>query len=111
MVTVALLAVVLGLACVAAAQTLPRLPRDFAFPQGEGSPGTVTFSHGSHVDDKAPACTTCHPGLFRILKPGAPTDGGPMGHKAMEAARQCGACHDDKTTFGLGQCDLCHRGQ
>jgi c(7)-type cytochrome triheme protein len=110
-VTVALVALAFGVACVATAQTLPRLPQDFVFPQGDGSPGKVTFSHASHVDAKRPACTSCHPALFRILQPGTPTGGGAVGHAAMDAQRQCGACHNDKTTFGLGQCDLCHRGQ
>jgi c(7)-type cytochrome triheme protein len=105
----ALVALVGGLASVATAQTLPKLPGDYVFPQGDGSPGTVTFSHGSHVDDTRPACTQCHPAVFRILQRGTPAGGGAIVHAEMEAKRQCGACHDDAKAFGLGQCDLCHR--
>ncbi len=105
------LAVVLaiGVASAAAAGTLPNLPRDFVFPQSDGSPGQVTFSHASHVDEKHPACTGCHPGQFKILKSGATADGSRIVHTAMEAKRYCGACHNDAGAFGLTQCDLCHR--
>jgi c(7)-type cytochrome triheme protein len=105
----AAIALVLGIASVALAGTLPKLPPDFAFPQGDGSPGIVTFSHASHVDDKRPACTGCHPALFKILQPGTTADGSRIVHTSMEAKRYCGACHNDAGAFGLGQCDLCHR--
>jgi c(7)-type cytochrome triheme protein len=107
----AVVALVIGVASVAMAQTLPKLPGDYVFPQGDGSPGKVTFSHGSHVDQKKPVCTGCHPVLFRILKSGTPTDGGRIVHAAMEAKRQCGACHNDAAAFGLGQCEMCHRSE
>lgn len=100
----------LGLATAGLAQTLPRLPLGFAFPRAQGSPGTVTFSHGTHVDEKKPECTVCHPALFRILEKGVPAEGGPIGHASMQAGRQCWACHDDKTAFGPGNCPACHRG-
>ncbi|MBI2217294.1 MAG: hypothetical protein HYU51_08355 [Candidatus Rokubacteria bacterium] len=114
-----MVALVIGIASAAAAQTLPKLPRDYVFPQGDGSPGTVTFSHSTHVDQQKPACTGCHPVLFRILQSGTPVDGGRIVHAAMEAKRQCGACHDDAAppvperprAFGLGQCDMCHRSE
>jgi c(7)-type cytochrome triheme protein len=94
---------------VGLAQTPPRLPQDYPIARGEGSPGQVTFSHQSHVDLRKPDCTACHPSLFKILVKGTPADGGPMGHAAMERGRQCGACHNGKTTFGLDNCALCHR--
>jgi len=99
----------IAFASLGPAQTLPRLPVDFAFPRGDGSPGQVTFSHQSHVDPKRPDCTTCHPALFKILIKGTPAEGGPLGHAAMERGRQCGACHDGKAAFGLDNCPLCHR--
>jgi c(7)-type cytochrome triheme protein len=104
-------AMVLGIPLITSglAQTLPRLPQDFSFPRGEGSPGQVTFSHQSHVDSKRPDCTACHPALFKILTKGTPAEGGPLGHAAMERGRQCGACHNGKSTFGLDNCALCHR--
>ena len=99
----------LGFATLGAAGTLPRLPRDFAFPQGDGSPGTVTFSHPSHVDQKRPDCTGCHPAMFSILEKPRPTAGGPLRHPQMERGAQCGACHDGKAAFGLDNCTMCHR--
>ncbi len=105
------IAVAIGIASAAAAGALPKLPQDFVFPQGDGSPGKVTFSHASHVDEKHPACTGCHPTLFRILKSGAPADGPRIVHAAMEANRQCGACHNERAAFGLTKCEMCHRGQ
>lgn len=101
--------VALALATAGLAQTLPRLPKDFPIPRGEGSPGQVTFSHDSHVDQKRPDCTGCHPALFKILVRGTPTEGGTLGHAAMERGRQCGACHSGKAAFGLDNCPLCHR--
>lgn len=101
--------VALGLAAAVAAGSLPKLPADYALPQGPDSPGVVTFSHASHVDAAKPACTACHPGLFRILAKGSPAQGGPrITHKEMEAGRQCGACHDGKAAHGLDDCASCH---
>jgi c(7)-type cytochrome triheme protein len=102
--------VALALATAALAQTLPVLPKDFPIPRGEGSPGKVTFSHDSHLDKKRPDCTGCHPALFKILARGTPADGGPIRHSRMQAGRQCGACHNDKAAFGLGNCPACHSG-
>jgi c(7)-type cytochrome triheme protein len=99
----------LGLATVGAAGTLPRLPRDFAFPQGDGSPGTVTFSHPTHVDERQPGCTGCHPALFSILEQPRPLAAGALRHARMERGAECGACHDGKAAFGLDNCTMCHR--
>ncbi len=99
----------IGLATLGVAQTLPRLPQDFVFPHGEGSPGNVTFSHQTHVDQKKPECTACHPALFKILEKGNPAEGGPIQHAEMERGRQCGACHNGKAAFGLDDCQFCHR--
>jgi c(7)-type cytochrome triheme protein len=101
-------AAALAFATTALADGLDKLPPDFAFTPGEGSPGKVTFSHGSHVDPKKPGCTTCHPRLFKTLEKGATVDGAPVRHAVMEKGGQCGACHG-KGAFGFDSCDLCHR--
>ena len=97
-----------ALASSAAAGGLDKLPPDYAFKPGEGSPGKVTFSHQSHVDPKKPGCTNCHPRLFRTLEPGTTVDGTPIRHAVMEKGGQCGACHG-KAAFGFDSCDMCHR--
>lgn len=99
----------LGLAALATGG-LPGLPADQALPRGPESPGVVVFSHASHVDARRPDCTTCHPGLFRILEKNALAQGGPrITHEQMEAGRQCGTCHDGKAAHGLEDCAACHR--
>ena len=103
------LAAALSLASAAgAAETLAKLPPDHAFKPGEGSPGTVTFSHASHVDPKKPGCTNCHPKLWKTLEKGATSDGQPIRHAVMEKGGQCGACHG-KGAFNFDSCDMCHR--
>ena len=102
------LLVAVAAATVALAGGLDKLPADYAFPPGEGSPGKVTFSHQSHVDSKKPNCINCHPKLFRTMEKGATFDGAPIKHAVMEKGGQCGACHG-KAAFGFDSCDLCHR--
>jgi len=92
-----------------AAGELPKLPRDCQLPSSGGSPGVVTFSHGSHVDAKQPGCTRCHPALFKTLDKMATADGQAITHKSMEQGRQCGACHGKAAAFGFDSCDMCHR--
>jgi c(7)-type cytochrome triheme protein len=112
-------ALVMVLSVAVTAGPLPNLPRDIGLRQHDGSPAKVTFSHDSHVDGKRPACTGCHPAMFKILKTSGPTAGaaaatGPgaaINHGSMEAGRYCGACHNDRAAFGLDKCDLCHRGE
>jgi c(7)-type cytochrome triheme protein len=103
-------AVALALAAgsAVAAGKLHRLPTDYVFARSEGSPGPVTFSHASHVDDKKPACIACHPRTFRITETGRPQDREPITHARMEKGAACGACHG-KAAFGLDSCDNCHR--
>jgi len=62
---------------------MPKLPPPFAFAQTGDSPGTVTFSHASHVDESAPACR----------------------------GQACGSCHNGQKSFGFDDCTLCHRSQ
>jgi c(7)-type cytochrome triheme protein len=87
---------------------LQRLPPDRALTQGDGSPGTVTFSHGSHVDAAAPSCLQCHPRAFRMLEPGKTASGEPVRHEAMEGGAACGLCHG-KSAFGFESCEYCHK--
>jgi c(7)-type cytochrome triheme protein len=92
----------------AAGGKLQKLPADYVFPRGDGSPGAVTFSHGTHVDTVRPACVACHPRSFRILEAGRTTSRDPIRHDRMEAGAACGSCHG-KAAFGFESCDLCHK--
>ncbi len=104
---------VITLLAVAASATLvagplPRLPADRALPMTGDSPGPVTFSHRSHLDESAPDCLVCHSGVFSVLgRMGSRTDSG-IRHAAMERGRQCGACHDGERASGLDDCAHCH---
>lgn len=91
-----------------AANKLPRLPGDYIFPRGEGSPGPVNFSHQTHVDAARPSCVACHPKNFRILESGRDITGQPLQHARFESGAACGACHG-KTAFAFDACDSCHR--
>jgi c(7)-type cytochrome triheme protein len=107
-----LAAATLLLACSSAllAGSLPRLPQDKALPQGDGSPGVVTFSHVSHVDAARPDCTTCHPALFPIVKRTASSAApAAIRHADMEKGKGCGSCHDGKSAHGLDDCGTCHK--
>ncbi len=104
------LALVLGLALAGAglAKPLPKLPADYTFPQSDQSPGKVTFRHSSHVDEAKPMCTRCHPTIWKILEKGKPAKPTAMKHREFERGKLCGTCHNDKTAFGLTECDTCH---
>jgi len=99
----------LATAAAIAQGRLPKLPQPFTFAQEGDSPGKVTFTHTSHVDENAPGCTACHPRLFKILKSGIAADGKTITHDAMKQGRACGACHDGKKSFGFDDCTTCHR--
>jgi len=98
-----------GLAAEAAAGELRRLPAEYVFPQGDGSPAPVTFRHDTHVDARRPDCVACHPAAFSLLERGKATGLRAVKHEEMEKGRACGACHG-KQAFGLDSCDACHRG-
>jgi c(7)-type cytochrome triheme protein len=87
---------------------LQKLPPDYVFARGEGSPGPVMFSHASHVDAAKPSCATCHARTFRILEAGKTFNRDPIRHDRMEKGAACGACHG-KTAFGFDSCELCHK--
>lgn len=60
------------------------------------------FSHGAHL--KMFKCDECHSAIFiggiRSIRYTMPQ---------MEQGKSCGACHDDKTAFGVSaNCDKCH---
>ncbi len=104
----AALALCLAAGTATAVGTLHKLPTDYVFARGDGSPGPVTFSHGSHVDVKKPACVACHPRTFRITETGRPQDREAITHARMEKGAACGACHG-KSAFALDTCDTCHK--
>ena len=90
-----------------AAAALPKLPGELAIARSADSPGQVTFNHTSHVDEAKPSCTPCHPREFRILKADAARTR--ILHANMEKGRQCGKCHDGKTSFNMtDDCTFCH---
>ncbi|MGB8929632.1 MAG: c(7)-type cytochrome triheme domain-containing protein [Anaeromyxobacteraceae bacterium] len=104
-------AVVVGLLIggAALAADLPKLPGALKLPQGDGSPGVVTFNHDMHVDTSKPAgsCTSCHAGTFRILGKSASTPATTITHDRMKAGQSCGRCHG-KQAFNFDDCTMCH---
>jgi c(7)-type cytochrome triheme protein len=90
---------------------MPRLPKGLILPQGEDSPGPVTFNHDSHVDQKKAhsTCQVCHPKPFPMLKSGALPKGA-VTHEKMQKGQYCGKCHGkDKTAFDFEDgCENCH---
>ena len=76
---------------------------------GADSPGRVVFSHATHVDERRPDCTTCHPRLFPIGRATAPGMRVRVTHRDMDAGRQCGACHNGREARGREDCAGCHR--
>jgi len=93
-----------------AAASLPNLPKDKALPQGDGSPGVVTFRHTAHVDAGKPDCTGCHPVLLSIVKRTASSAApAAIRHADMEKGKSCGSCHDGKSAHGLDDCGTCHQ--
>ncbi len=98
----------LGFATASLAGELKKLPDDVVLPQGDGSPGKVTFSHASHVDGAKPNCLACHPAQFKILEKASTTSGAAVKHASMEKGGQCGSCHG-KAAFGFDSCDMCHK--
>ncbi len=109
-IAIVIVAAVIGLAGIALAQNLPKLPDAHLLRQSPGSPGQVTFLHVSHLGER-PDCTRCHPKLFGIVKQ-SPTRAAAerrITHANMEKGRQCGACHNGKAAFGFDDCTACHR--
>lgn len=79
------------------------LPKDFSFPQPEGSPGKVTFSHETHILVTG-KCTDCHGRYFNIM-PEHQFSAGAL--PDLHSAKYCGRCHDGKTAGN--DCSSCHK--
>ncbi len=62
--------------------------------------GPVIFSHNKHL--AAFKCENCHPTFFPL---GARK---PVSMAQMEKGKSCGACHNGKGAFALGECAKCH---
>jgi len=67
--------------------------------------GKVVFSHGNHLNKKGLTnnCQACHDALFDLKK---------KKHYSMAdmgKGKSCGACHDGKRAFSLGECVRCHQ--
>ena len=83
------------------------LPADYVFPRSAKSPAPVTFSHEAHLDRANLECTSCHESLFRMHTPGMPLQGKPTPERLH--LKLCGACHNGKEAFSLGEgCERCH---
>src|SRR5437763_120349 len=90
-----------------------KVPPDFTFEQGKGSPGKVTFSHSLHKE-KFDKCTACHTKVFK-MKRGADA---PLTMERMKAGELCGTCHNGKTEVASrvvftvddkANCEKCHK--
>ncbi len=84
------------------APAAPRGPKPLVFPQGEASPGPVTFRHDTHSGGKA-GCVACHPRPFAVKRSASPPG------TAMHEAEGCGRCHDGTGAFDLAAEDACAR--
>jgi c(7)-type cytochrome triheme protein len=85
-----------------------KLPGDFTYPLGEGSPGPVLFSHENHVFlQDEPNCTTCHSDMFDILKDNK-LDLKAVTMDAMYEGQSCGKCHNSTDAFSVEECESCH---
>lgn len=90
----------------ALAQKKPKMPADFAFPQGKGSLGKVVFSHEKHFA-KDLKCTACHVRVFKMKK----GKSGTLTMAAMSEGKFCGACHNGNKAFSTkdaATCSKCH---
>lgn len=67
--------------------------------------GEVVFSHDTHVNGVALACTDCHDKLY--LSKGQHKT---VSMKQMQTGKSCGACHNGKKAFSVkGDCATCHK--
>ena len=67
--------------------------------------GAVVFSHDTHVEGMALACTDCHDKLY--LSKGQHKT---VTMKQMQKGKSCGACHTGKKAFSVkGACAKCHK--
>jgi len=67
--------------------------------------GDVIFSHDTHVEGMAQACTECHDKLYTSSKQHKK-----ITMKQMQKGKSCGACHNGKKAFSVkGDCAKCHK--
>ena len=62
--------------------------------------GPVAFSHNRHL--RTMQCASCH---NKIFKAGANTR---VSMAEMSKGKSCGACHDGRKAFAVGECAKCH---
>jgi len=67
--------------------------------------GKVVFIHGNHIKQKGMAnnCRACHDAIFDLKNKKH------YSMAEMEKGKSCGACHDGKKAFALGDCTRCHQ--
>lgn len=77
--------------------------RDVAFDTKNA--GRVTFSHRTHLAQKQMAnnCRACHDAIFDLKKKKQ------YSMADMGKGKSCGACHEGKRAFALGECVRCHK--
>jgi len=109
-----LMGMTLGLLVAGPADAQVKGPADFAFEQGTGSPGSVTFSHETHRAAGVDKCPACHTKVFKMKK----GQTGPLTMEKMKTGDQCGACHNGKTKIAdkspftvddQANCGKCHK--
>ena len=67
--------------------------------------GDAIFSHDTHVEGMALACTECHAKLYTSSKQHKTVT-----MKQMQKGKSCGACHNGKKAFSVtGNCAKCHK--
>jgi c(7)-type cytochrome triheme protein len=66
--------------------------------------GKVLFSHRVHLQQKGlkDNCRSCHKIIYNLRKKATYT------MADMEKGKSCGACHNGKKAFGIGECVKCH---
>ena len=85
------------------------LPEDYEFPAGEESPGTVIFSHESHVDYDQPDCKQCHQTGFSLHKKGTLLFEA-LDYKQIHEGDACASCHNGNAAFSIDDdCSSCHQ--
>lgn len=87
------------------------VPPEIVYRRSEASPGTVTFSHASHIDWNHPRCTTCHHQPYSLVTPVSERSSPRTPPGDMHAETFCGRCHNGEQAFALKEdCAACHKG-
>ena len=91
------------------------LPEDFVYPQGEDSPGEVTFSHDSHVDTSNPNCNVCHKGATFSFNLTPVAEKPKLDYDTIHTSgAHCNQCHNGTDAFNTvdeeeENCMYCHQ--